>query len=100
MNTEKTGNGGMRIIELPKCAMITSKGHNLEELNSWWSAVDKQRKDRFFPRDFMYFDFADKELVWLFAHDNMSKYDGKSNVVDFRGGLYAAAILWMMGWPV
>jgi hypothetical protein len=91
MNTEPVDNNGIRIIELPACRMASSKGHNLEEFDTWWSALDRKRTDRFYPRDFMYYDEGAKELVWLYpypVHETEVGYDA----VDFQGGLYAAAI--------
>lgn len=82
---------GVRIVELPACRMATSKGHDLGAFDQWWSAVDKTRADKFFPRDFMYYDRQAGELVWLYALPagvNAGVYD----VIDFAGGLYAAAI--------
>jgi len=91
MNTSANNLFGVRVIELPACKMATSKGHDLAEFDQWWSSVDKTRVDKFFPRDFMYFDKPASELVWLYAlpaGTTASQYD----VVDFAGGLYAAAI--------
>jgi hypothetical protein len=91
METNPLNNFGVRIIELPACRMATSKGHDLGEFDQWWSAVDKTRVDKFFPRDFMYFDKPAGELVWLYALPEGAN-SGKYNVVDFAGGPYAAAI--------
>lgn len=91
METQTINNPGIRIIELPACRMATSKGHTLGEFNQWWSAVDKTRADKFYPRDFMYFDAQAGELVWLFALPAGASAD-KFDVVDFAGGLYAVAI--------
>lgn len=82
---------GIRIIELPKCRMATSKGHTLETFDQWWTEVDRQRVDKFFPRDFMYFDKAAKELVWWYALPH-GMDSGKFGQIDFDGGLYAVAI--------
>lgn len=91
METKTVNNLGIRIVELPACRMATSKGHNLGEFDQWWSAVDKTRSDKFFPRDFMYYDKGAGELVWLYALPEGAN-SGKYNSVDFAGGLYAAAI--------
>jgi hypothetical protein len=91
METKSLNTLGVRIIELPTCRMATSKGHDLGAFDQWWSAVDKKRVDKFFPRDFMYFDKGAGELVWLYALPegvNSDPYDE----VRFAGGLYAAAI--------
>lgn len=92
MSTETIVNPGIRIIELPACKMASSKGHNLEEFDRWWSALDKKRTDQFYPRDFMYFDSEAKELVWLYPYPGSEAESVIYDVVDFKGGLYAAAI--------
>jgi len=91
MDTTTKNPLGVRIIELPKCQMATSKGHTLEAFDQWWTAIDRQRVDKFFPRDFMYFDKAANELVWLYALPADAD-TGQFTLVDFAGGLYAAAI--------
>lgn len=91
METQTVNNFGVRVVELPACRMATSKGHTLSEFNQWWSALDQARKDRFFPRDFMYFDAKAGELVWLFALPEGASAD-EYDVIRFAGGLYAVAI--------
>jgi hypothetical protein len=91
METQPVNNLGIRIIELPACRMATSKGHDLGAFDQWWSALDNTRSDKFFPRDFMYFDKQAGELVWLYALPEGAN-SGPYRVVDFAGGLYAAAI--------
>ena len=82
---------GIRIVELPKCRMATSKPYSLEEFDKWWMQVDRRRTDQFFPRDFMYYDKTANELIWLYPL--LPGTDaGKFGSVDFAGGLYAAAI--------
>jgi AraC-like DNA-binding protein len=92
MNTEPVANNGIRIIELPACKMASSRGHSLEEFDRWWSALDRERKDRFYPRDFMYYDAEAKELVWLYPYPDDATEPVIYEAVDFKGGLYAAAI--------
>lgn len=73
--------------------MATSQHHSLEEFDQWWTALDQQRLDRFFPRDFMYFDKAANELVWLYAMPpSIASTNGTFDTLDFAGGLYAVAI--------
>jgi hypothetical protein len=90
METQAINNFGVRIVELPACRMATSKGHDLDEFGRWWSALDKTRVDKFFPRDFMYYDAKAGELVWLFALPEGASA-GAYDVIDFAGGLYAVA---------
>ena len=92
MYTEPIANNGIRIIELPACKMASSRGHSLEEFDRWWSALDRERKDRFYPRDFMYYDAEAKELVWLYPYPDHATEPVIYEAVDFKGGLYAAAI--------
>ena len=92
MNTEPVANNGIRIIELPACKMASSRGHSLEEFDRWWSALDRVRADRFYPRDFMYYDAEAKELVWLYPYPTDAAEPVIYEAVDFKGGLYAAAI--------
>lgn len=93
---------GIRIIELPKCKMVSSgyadDGNPFKEegklmtFSRWWSALDEKRTDKFFPRDFMWFDREKKRFVWYYAlPDSMTDTSGY-DVVDFEGGLYAAHI--------
>jgi len=37
---------GIRIVELPVCRMVSSAGHRIDEFDSWWSEVDRNRLDR------------------------------------------------------
>jgi len=92
MQTEIVQSRGIRIVELPECKMVSSNNYDLNEFDKWWSTVDKNRTDKFFPRDFMYYDTNRKQLVWLYAHPNIQEYNEKYEVVDFKGGLYAALI--------
>lgn len=67
----------IRVIELPTCKMVSSgysTGENtfaedgwLMRFDRWWSAIDAERQDRFFHRDFMWFDPEKKGLVWYYA---------------------------------
>ncbi len=92
MDTEPHVNHSIRIIDLPACKMATSRGHSLDEFDRWWSALDKQRNDKFYPRDFMFYDFEAQELVWLYALEDRVTGPIPFDVIDFPGGLYAAAI--------
>lgn len=60
----------VRIVQLPKCRMITSGRGDRETLKRFdkiWSQIDKKRKDRFFPRDFMWQDEVSNETIWWYA---------------------------------
>lgn len=83
---------GIRIVKLPPARMATSGGKDLEAFDAWWSQVDRERKDRFFPRDFMWYDEAEKKLVWFYALPDETADTGGYDVVSFPGGLYAAAV--------
>lgn len=54
--------------------------------------MDKKRSDKFYQQDFMYYDAVDRELVWLYALSDFDRYSEKYDVIDFKGGLYAASI--------
>jgi hypothetical protein len=64
----------------------------LMRFDRWWSAIDAERKDKFFPRDFMWFDHVRGGLVWYYAANPVPADTGGFEVVDFPGGLYAAAV--------
>jgi hypothetical protein len=83
---------GIRILELPSARMATSGNRSLEEFDAWWSELDKTRKDKFFPRDFMWFDAESEKLVWYYALPPDADDPEEFDVVDFVGGLYAVAI--------
>lgn len=92
----------IRIVELPPCVMASSgvstesepfaAGGRLMRFNEWWTAVDATRRDRFFPRDFMWFDRVRQGLVWWYAVPEATADTEGFDAVDFEGGLYAAAI--------
>lgn len=83
---------GIRIVELPAARMATSGTRDLEGFDQWWSAVDRERTDRFFPRDFMGFDPDTQRLVWYYALPESVSDTGGYDTVDFPGGLYAACV--------
>ncbi len=89
---------GIRIIEIPRVSMVSSGPGSMEALSQgkfdrWFSA----RKD-FTPQDFMWFDPERNALVWYYALTDTSRNAngaGDANdfeIVDFDGGLYAAAV--------
>ncbi|MDQ7991537.1 MAG: GyrI-like domain-containing protein [Propionicimonas sp.] len=91
----------VRVVELPACTMASSgtctdldcfaPGGLLATFNDWWSAVDASRADRFFPRDFMWYDDDLRGLVWWYALSGQPTATGTWQLVDFAGGLYATA---------
>ena len=88
----------VRIVELPACRMVTSglkKGSNHKQFESMWNKLDKKRKDRFFPRDFMWWDKTNKGYVWWYAiEDYVTEADtGGFEIIDFEGGMYATVIV-------
>ena len=60
----------IKIVELPACRMVTSglkQEDNHERFKIMWGTLDKKRKDRFFPRDFMWYDSEMGNTVWWYA---------------------------------
>ncbi len=92
MNSASLNRTGIRIVELPAARMASSLGHDLDEFDAWWSALDKARSDKFYPRDFMYFDKKMNDLVWLYALPATDIDTGGFQLVDFKGGLFAVAV--------
>lgn len=83
---------GIRIVELPATTMVTSRNQDLEAFDQWWSRLHRERKDRFFPRDFMWFDPKSERLVWYYALPDGVTDTGGYETEEFEGGLYAAAV--------
>jgi len=85
----------VKIITLPKCRMVTSglEGDQ-KKFNKMWNELDQKRKDKFFPRDFMFFDEKTQETVWLYAVEEwVTENDTKGfEIIDFEGGIYATDI--------
>ena len=90
----------IRVVELSPCRMITSGSGDNETIRRFeklWNKLDEQRKDRFFPRDFMvHVAPPDKgPAVWWYAiEDWVSEKDTDSfEIFQFEGGLFATAII-------
>lgn len=92
----------IRIVEFPACKMATS-GYSTEaepfaedgqlmRFGDWWSAYDKTRRDKWFPRDFLMFERENKALIWFYALPEGEEADCPFDIVDFEGGLYAASV--------
>lgn len=83
---------GVRVVELPTCTVCVAAGADLSAFDTWWTAIDATRTDRFYPRDFMYHDSVRNELVWLYALPPDAMATCPYPLVPFAGGLYAAAV--------
>jgi len=88
----------IRIVELPACRMATSgvqPGGNHERFNNMWTKLDNKRKDRFFSRDFMWYDKEKGGTVWWYAvEDWVTESDTEGfGFEEFDGGIYATAIV-------
>ena len=91
----------VRIIELPACKMVwsgvckdgsnTMESKQLKQFSEWWSAQDKLRSDRFYARDFMWYDHGGSGLAWGLAVSEVPADTDAFEVIDFPGGLYAVA---------
>lgn len=80
----------IRIYEMPACKMVSSgigmfgeKNFNLFE--EWFSA----QKRSLFPKDFLY--WAGEGFVWLHMFEEGMTVPSELEIIDFQGGLYAAA---------
>lgn len=97
--TEKSEkHADIRIVALPPCKMATSgvrNGDNHKRFENMWKRLDKKRKDKFFPRDFMWYDESSGKMVWWYAiEDWVTEADTAGfDIVDFEGGLYATVIV-------
>ena len=91
----------VRVIELPACKMVwsgvcpgdhsTDKNEKLRRFNAWWPALDALRKDRFYTRDFMWYDEAAKGFAWGLAITEAPEDAAGYETIGFPGGLYAVA---------
>lgn len=87
----------VRIIELPKCKMATSGYDTFDNIigkfDAWWGEYDKKRHGvSFCPLDFLWFENG-KAVWWMAVENDATKEDtGGYDIIDFEGGLYAAAI--------
>lgn len=87
----------IRIVELPKCRMATSgtgEKSTLRRFDKMWMKLDLKRKDKFFARDFMWYDKNTNNCIWWYAvEDWVTESDTNGfKIIDFEGGIYAAAI--------
>jgi hypothetical protein len=89
---------GVRILRLPACKMVTSlmdtgtpfaPEGRLRLFDEWFSKVDAS--DAFTPRDFLWYEPDAPGMEWWYVYSE-GMDTGGFDVVDFPGGLYAAAI--------
>lgn len=61
----------------------------LKRFDKLWTKFDMKRKDRFFPRDFMWWDEGSKATIWWYAvEDWVTETDaGGFELFDFEGGM-------------
>lgn len=84
---------GIRIVEIPSCKMATSGCGSLDspqirKFDEWFSKLPTTLS----PQDFMYYDPVKKGMVWLYAITAPGLDTEDFAVIDFTGGMYAAAI--------
>ncbi len=85
----------VKIITLPECRMATSgAGGDLKKFDKMWMKLDKKRKDKFFPRDFMTHNDETGKLTWFYAVEEwVTEINTKGfEIIGFEGGIYATAI--------
>lgn len=85
-----------RIISIPPFKAVSSgvdpnqdfsENGVLGKFDAYFSKLEPEPRDRFTPRDFLYYD-ADKEgLVWIYALTDEMDAAG-FEVMDFEGGIY------------
>jgi len=87
----------VRIIELPACKMVWSglrpneADETIQRFEAWWNAQDELRRDRFYVRDFLWWNEEAKGIAWGLAVTDVPADTGGFEVIDFPGGLYAVA---------
>ena len=91
----------IRIVEFPKCRAVTSgyataeapfeEGGTLLRFMAWWNEYDRQRVDRWFPRDFIMFGREENAIIWFYMLPDGEQVCTDYEIIDFEGGLYAAA---------
>ena len=59
----------------------------LGKFDIYFSAIETSDRDRFLPRDFLYYDEEQQGMIWIWAlSEHMD--DGGNEVIDFDGGYY------------
>ncbi len=91
---------GVRVLRLPARRMVTSgmdtgapfaPGGKLDRFDKWFSQVDAS--SCFSPHDFLWHDPDASGMEWWYAFEE-GMDTGGFDVIEFEGGLYAAAISW------
>lgn len=84
---------GIRVVEIPKVKMVTSGYGTVDELleKKFDELIFNQHKD-LTPHDFMWYDPERNQMMWYYAITNDNIDTCGFEVIDFEGGLYAAAI--------
>ncbi len=92
------------IVEMPPCRMVTSglqEGAGdwapdsvLARFDAMWGKLGKRIADKINPRDFMYYDDANKGQIWLYMlEDWMTESDTDGfKIITFDGGLFSSAL--------
>lgn len=80
----------VRIYEMPACKMVSSGigmfgEENFNRFDEWLSS----QKRCLFPKDFLY--WAGEGFVWLYMYEEGMRVPKEFEIIDFPGGLYAAA---------
>jgi len=82
----------VRIYEIPKCRMVSSKcgmfgDGKLEKFDQWFSKLPKSM----FPKDFLFFDKKKEGFVWYHMYEENMNVPDDFDLIEFQGGLYAVA---------
>lgn len=86
----------VRVLLLPACKMVSSGygffgEENFDRFDRWFSAM-KKVTDWEMPQDFAWFDPEKGAMVWWFVKPNYDVNTQDFEIVDFDGGMYAAAV--------
>ncbi len=80
----------VRIYEMPPCKMVSS-GTGMfgeEKFNRFDEWLSSQKRG-LFPKDFLF--WAGDGFVWLYMYEDGMNVPDEFEIIDFQGGLYAAA---------
>jgi predicted transcriptional regulator YdeE len=87
------------VLYLPPCKMLSSGFLRCDEqmmkFDKFWTQIDSKRHDRFYARDFMYWEQLENANVWWLALEDWMTDTldmGSYEVIGFEGSLYAAAV--------
>ena len=93
----------IRIIEFPKCKMLSSgyckmdeepfaEGGKLHQFEICWSEYDKKRVDKWFNRNFIVDGGVEQGIIWYYALPDNAIVDCYYEIIDFEGGLFASDV--------